>query len=63
MANRSFELLKRNPRHPSLRFKKMGRAWSARISDNYRALAVESKSGFLWFWIGEHSEYERLIAQ
>ena len=61
LADANFKLLKRNPRHPSLHFKKVGRYWSARIGSNYRALAVESDGGFIWFWIGPHAEYDRLI--
>ena len=34
-------MLKRDPHHPSLRFKKVGRLWSARVGIHYRAVAVE----------------------
>ena len=61
LAHKKFELLKPNPKHPSLHFKKIGRFWSARISINYRALAVEDGSDFIWVWIGNHDEYDRLI--
>jgi hypothetical protein len=63
LADQSFELLKRDPRHPSLRLKKIGRFWSARIGLRYRALAVEAEEGLVWFWIGSHAEYDRLIEQ
>lgn len=53
--------MKTNPRHPSLHFKKVGELWSARIDDNYRALALEGADGFHWIWIGNHAEYDRLI--
>jgi hypothetical protein len=61
LADRSFERLKANPHHPSLHFKKAGRFWSARVGLNYRALAVEVDDGFLWVWIGDHKEYEKLL--
>jgi len=61
IARQSFELLKANPRHPSLHFKKVGKFWSARVSINYRTLAVEDGEDFTWVWIGTHEEYERLI--
>ena len=35
--------------------------WSARIGDNHRTLAVESPDGLIWFWIGTHADYDRLI--
>ena len=56
-----FQLLRQNPRHPSLRFKKVGALWSIRISKGYRALAREEEGNFIWFWIGTHGEYERRI--
>ena len=60
-ADKAFALLKQNPKHPSLHFKKIGRRWSARIGIGYRALALEIDGGFLWYWIGSHTDYERLI--
>lgn len=62
-ADQSFELLKRDPRHPSLRLKKIGRFWSARVGLRYRALAVEAEEGLVRFWIGSHADYDRLIDQ
>lgn len=61
LADRNFELLKRDPRHPSLHFKKVGGYYTARVGLRYRAVAVEVPEGFLWFWIGAHSEYDRII--
>ena len=61
LADRSFTLLKDDPRHPSLQLKKVGRFWSARVGLRYRALAVEIDGGLLWFWIGSHADYDRLI--
>ena len=61
LSDKSFELLKANPRHPSLHFKKVGKYRSVRVGRYFRALAVEVPDGLLWFWIGTHSEYERLV--
>jgi hypothetical protein len=61
LADANYALLKRDPRHPSLQFKKVGRYWSARIGLRHRALAVETEGGYLWFWIGSHADYDRLI--
>jgi hypothetical protein len=60
-ADKAFELLKTNPQHPSLHFKKVGRFWSARVSLNCRAIGVDAPNGIVWFWIGTHAEYDRLI--
>jgi hypothetical protein len=61
LADKNFELLKANPRHPSLHFKKVRQYWSVRVGKKYRAVAVEYEGTLLWFWIGNHDEYERLI--
>ncbi|TWU19113.1 hypothetical protein Poly21_12840 [Allorhodopirellula heiligendammensis] len=62
LADKNFGLLKANPSHPSLHFKKVGRYRSARVGRDFRALAVEIDDGLLWFWIGNHTEYDRLIS-
>ena len=63
IADRNYELLKVDPSHPSLHFKKIGnKYWSVRISSNYRALGVDVNNGILWFWIGNHAQYDKLIS-
>ncbi len=61
LAERSFEMLKRDPRHPSLHLKKTGRYTSARVGLHYRALAVDAPDGLLWIWIGPHAEYDKIV--
>jgi hypothetical protein len=61
IADRNFELLKAAPRHPSLHFKSVGQFRSVRVGRNYRALAVASDGDLIWFWIGTHAEYDRLV--
>ena len=61
VAKKNFKLLKADHLHPSLHFKKVWKFWSARISVNYRAIAVDDGTDFIWVWIGSHDEYERLI--
>ena len=60
-ADKAFELLQENPRHPSLQFKKIGAFWSVRVDIAHRALAVQDGEDFVWVWIGSHDEYERMI--
>jgi hypothetical protein len=62
LADKNYELLKKNPKHPSLHFKKAGKYWSVRIGIKYRALAVEVEDGLLWFWIGTHAEYDSFFS-
>jgi hypothetical protein len=61
LADKNFKLLKKNPRHPSLHFKKVGRFRSVRVGYNHRALGVDTADGIIWFWIGTHEEYNKLI--
>jgi len=61
VADKNFRLLKRDPRHPSLRFKRIEKLWSARVGENHRALGFDVDDGICWFWIGTHAEYDRLI--
>ena len=65
-ADKQFALLKANPRHPSLQFKKLvnrggEEIWSARVTLKYRALAVKLPTEYVWFWIGEHKLYDAII--
>ncbi len=60
-ADKAFAQVKADPTHPSIQLKKVGRYWSARVDLTCRALAVEVDDGLLWFWIGHHDEYERII--
>lgn len=53
-----------NPLHPSLRFKRVHDVqpiYSVRISLEYRALGLRDGEDMIWFWIGHHDEYERLL--
>jgi hypothetical protein len=61
VADANYALLKANPRHPSLHFKRVGKLWSVRVGIGYRALATDCDDGPVWFWIGSHAEYDRLI--
>jgi len=66
-ADKQFSLLKADPHHPSMQFKKVGERhgreiWSARVTLNYRALAIKRPDGYLWFWIGDHNSYDSLIS-
>ena len=61
VADQNYKILKENPKHPSLHLKKIGRYWSVRVGIRHRALAVEVENGLLWFWIGSHAEYDKLI--
>jgi hypothetical protein len=60
-AAKQYRIWLANPDHPSLRFKKVGPYWSARASDNYRAAGIMDGDTVVWFFIGTHAEYEKLL--
>ena len=60
-ARKAYRLWQENPRHSSLRFAPKGDYWSVRVSQGWRALGRMHEGGMVWFWIGSHDEYERLI--
>jgi hypothetical protein len=62
LANKNFALLKQDLSHPSIRFKQIGNLWSARVGLRYRALARHRAEGFVWFWIGPHGEYDKILS-
>ena len=62
LARKNFVLWQQNPWHPSLQFKEVKpRLWSARVSRGYRVLAAFDGATYVWFWIGTHDEYLRLL--
>jgi hypothetical protein len=59
LADKNFLILKDNPNHPSIRLKKVGKHWSARVGIHYRAIAKDHPRGLVSIWIGHHSAYDR----
>ena len=59
LADKSFKLLQQNLNHPSLHLKKINNYWAVRIGIYYRALGIDTpdKIGIIWFWIGNHNDY------
>ena len=65
-ARKNYRLWRRNPRHPGLDFKRVGKrspVYSVRVGIGWRALGLLEDDGILWFWIGPHAEYDRLLKQ
>lgn len=64
-ARIAYRLFKQNPNHPSLRFKKVHSElpiYSARISKDYRAVGQLDGDTVIWFWIGSHTDYDKLLS-
>jgi hypothetical protein len=61
LAVKQYRLWLDNPHHPSVRFKKVGLYWSARVTDDYRAVGIMDGDTVLWFFIGTHAEYSQVL--
>ena len=65
-ARIAYRQFKQEPFYPSLRFKRVHSTkpiYSVRINAEYRAVGVEDKNEIIWFWIGSHDEYIRLLSR
>jgi hypothetical protein len=62
IAVKQYRLWRQDPHHPSLQFKKVaGAYWSARVTDDYRAVGIMEGDTVIWFWVGTHAAYDRLL--
>ena len=41
----------------------MAPVYATRVGLHYRALAIRMPDYWLWFWIGAHADYDRILAQ
>ena len=65
-ARDAYARWRENPAHPSLSFKKIHHTlpvYSVRIELGWRAVGIRDDDDMIWFWIGSHAEYDKLIAQ
>lgn len=62
LADKNYELLKSNPRHPLLQLKRIEELWSLRVGQHIRAIGIDAPNGIQWIWIGSHAEYDKIIA-
>lgn len=64
LAQKAFRLFQQDPSHPSLQFKKVHDVeplYSVRITLAYRAVGLREGDEIVWFWIGSHTDYDRLL--
>ncbi|HBB30442.1 MAG TPA: hypothetical protein DDZ80_22535 [Cyanobacteria bacterium UBA8803] len=62
----AYRQFKEDPWHPSLRFKQVHPElpiYSARISRSYRAVGERDGDAIVWFWVGSHTDYDKLLSQ
>jgi hypothetical protein len=65
-AREAYRLFQQNPAHPGLRFKQVHPnppIYSARVGIGYRAVGVLDGGTVIWYWIGSHADYDKLLAQ
>ncbi len=65
-ARDAYRLFRENPSHPGLHFKQVHAdppTYSARVGIGYRAVGVLDGDTVVWFWIGPHAGYNRLLGQ
>ena len=68
-ARAAYRRFAADPAHPGLQFKRLHASldlWSVRVTESYRAVGVrttvESEDRIVWFFIGTHAEYDKLLA-
>lgn len=65
-ARKAYRLWRQNPQHPGLHFKPVHPVeplYSVRVGRSWRALGLLEGDGIYWFWIGSHSDYDKLLSQ
>jgi mRNA-degrading endonuclease RelE of RelBE toxin-antitoxin system len=63
-AREAYRLFKQDPYHPQLHFKQVHQkkpVYSARIAYRYRAVGIVKGDVIVWFWIGSHDDYDKLL--
>ena len=66
IVREAYKLFLSNPSHTSLDFKPVNPAktiYSARASIDVRVVGIKDGGEIVWFWLGFHNEYDRLIAE
>lgn len=65
-ARQAYRLFRDNPAHPGLRFKQVHAdppIYSARVGIGHRAVGAMDGDTIVWYWVGSHSNYDKLVAQ
>ena len=65
-AKEAYLQFEKEPYHPGLRFKRVHSKrpiYAVRISRDYRALGVQRENELIWFWIGSHADYDKILKE
>jgi hypothetical protein len=63
-AREAYRRFKGSPHHPSLHFKPVHATrpvYAARVGLGHRTVGIVDGDVIVWFWIGTHAEYDRLL--
>jgi hypothetical protein len=63
-AKQAYQHFKKDPYHPSLQFKRVHSSkpiYSVRVNSDYRAVGIIKDNEIIWFWIGSHNVYDKLL--
>jgi mRNA-degrading endonuclease RelE of RelBE toxin-antitoxin system len=66
LARKAYQKFRQDPYHPSLHFKRVHALkplYSVRINLEYRAVGIQEKNEIVWFWIGTHTKYDKVLSQ
>lgn len=64
-SREAYRLFQQNPSHPGQRFKQVHSnppIYSARVGISFRAVGVLDEDTVIWYWIGSHADYDKLLA-
>ena len=65
VAKKAYSVFKNDPWYPSLHFKPVHSGlpvYSIRIAIDYRAVGILQNGKVIWFWVGSHSDYDKLLS-
>ena len=65
-AKTAYRRFEQDSSHPGLQFKSVHETkpiYSARISRDYRAVGVKNDDEIVWFWIGSHGDYDKILSR
>jgi hypothetical protein len=65
-ARKAFKLWRQDPGNPLLHYKQVHQikpVYSIRIGLGWRAVGLKAENQMIWFWVGSHGHYDKLIKQ
>ena len=65
-AREAYRLFRQNAAHPGLHFKQVHAdppVYSAGVGIGFRAVGALDGGTVVWFWIGSHADYDKLLDQ